>query len=111
QGVQAANPSTSDEEECPQHVPPNGTGGGEFAGARWSVRMQDQGGRILLNALKPCRSRRAGGVDDPGDEAFLKYVIQNLMRGGNRTTAVDVHGEKAIDTVVSSILDWCDRDN
>jgi general secretion pathway protein K len=94
-------PTTLDDEP-ERRVPPDGQWHeGEFGGGKWSVRMQDEGGRIPLNGLKP---------ESPEHQIFLKYVIENLMRGGNKTKGIDVHGEKAIDTVVDSILDWRDRD-
>jgi general secretion pathway protein K len=74
---------------------------GDFAGARWSVRISDEGARIAINALR---------TNSPEDEAFLHYIVQNLVRSGNKTTGVDRRMQKTVDTVVDSILDWRDRD-
>src|SRR5262245_43931794 len=75
---------------------------GDFGGARWSVRINDEGSRIPINALR---------TNSPEDEAFLRYIVTNLLRGGNKTKGIDVRGQKGIDTVVNSILDWRDRDS
>jgi len=74
---------------------------GDFSGARWSVRISDEGARIAINALR---------TNSPEDEAFLHYIVQNLVRSGNKTTGVDRRMQKTVDTVVDSILDWRDRD-
>jgi len=74
---------------------------GDFSGARWSVRISDEGARIAINALR---------TNSPEDEAFLHYIVQNLVRSGNKTTGVDRRMQKTIDTIVDSILDWRDRD-
>ena len=93
-----------DDEEPERLIPPDGEWHeGDFAGARWSVRINDEGGRIPINALR---------TNSPEDEAFLRYVVQNIVRaGGNRTTGVDRRMQTTIDTVVDSILDWRDRDS
>ncbi|HJQ74365.1 MAG TPA: hypothetical protein VJ814_05735 [Gaiellaceae bacterium] len=75
---------------------------GDFAGQRWRVRVSDDAGRIPLNSLKP---------NSGEDQLFLHYVIENLVRGGNRTTGVDRRMQKTVDTVVDSIFDWRDRDD
>src|SRR5882724_10201252 len=42
------------DDEPERRVPPDGQWHqGEFAGGKWSVRMQDEGGRIPLNGLRP----------------------------------------------------------
>src|SRR5689334_15211957 len=61
---------------------------GDFAGSRWSVRISDEGARIAINALR---------TNSPEDEAFLHYIVQNLVRSGNKTTGVDRRMEKTID--------------
>lgn len=91
-----------DDEEPERLIPPDGEWHeGDFAGARWSVRINDEGGRIPINALR---------TNSPEDEAFLRYVVQNIVRAGNQTTGVDRRMQKTIDTVVDSIFDWRDRD-
>jgi len=65
------------------------------------VRISDEGARIAINALR---------TNSPEDEAFLHYIVQNLVRSGNKTTGVDRRMQKTIDTIVDSILDWRDRD-
>ncbi len=69
---------------------------GTFQGIAYKVRMTDQGGLIPIN--RP-------------DEALLRRVITNLVRGGNSTTGIDRRTQTDIDTVVDSILDWRDRDH
>ncbi len=92
-------PTTLDDQPQPL-VPPDGEWHeGDFAGARWSVRMRDEGGLVPLNAI---------AVD--AHEAFLRWIVKNLVRGGNATTGVDRRAQKTIDTVVDSILDWRDRE-
>src|SRR5437867_7347941 len=81
-------------------VPPDGQWHeGEFAGLRWSVRMRDEGGRIPLNAI---------ATDAHAD--FLRWIVKNLVRGGNATTGIDRRAQKTIDTVVDSIIDWRDHE-
>src|SRR5262249_16262377 len=43
---------------------------------------------------------------------LLRYVVTNLVRGGNQTTGVDTDTDEQIRTIVDSILDWrdCDKD-
>ncbi len=99
-GQQQPHVGLDDEPE--RLIPPDGQWHeGDFAAARWSVRINDEGARVPLNALR---------TNSPEDEAFLRYVVQNLVRGGNQTTGVDRRTQKTIDTVVDSILDWRDRD-
>jgi general secretion pathway protein K len=75
-----------------------------FATAHYEVKLTDESGLIPINA---------GNVDNPVDAAFLeallKQVVQYAMQGGNRTTGMNVHDTKRIDTVVDSILDWRDK--
>ena len=73
-------------------------GGGTFA-----VRMAGEDGKIPLN------------VDLSGEEAgiykeLVKFVVTNLVRGGNQTTGVDKDTEQQISEIVDSIVDWRDCD-
>lgn len=77
-------------------VPPDGQWHeGAFHEATYRVRITDEGGRLPLNQIS---------------EGLLRTVITNLLRGGNRTEGVDRHGQKDIDTIAASILDWRDAD-
>jgi type II secretory pathway component PulK len=74
-----------------------------FAGGRFAVRLSGEDGKIPLN------------VDLSGDELVLykelvKFVVTNLVRGGNQTTGVDQRTAQNIDEVVDSIIDWRDCD-
>jgi general secretion pathway protein K len=92
-----------DDDEEERLVPADGEWHeGDFAGARWRVRIIDEMGRIPLNSLLPVTAEK---------NAFLHYVVENLVRGGNRTKGVDRRMEKSIDTITDSIFDWCDADD
>src|SRR6185503_19933159 len=76
---------------------------GEFAGGTFAVRMAGEDGKIPLN------------VEFSGEEngiymELIKYVVTNLVRGGNQTTGVDNDTDEQIRTIVDSILDWRDCD-
>jgi general secretion pathway protein K len=98
-GQQQQLPTTLDDQPERLVLPDGQWHEGEFAGARWSVRMRDEGGRIPLNAI----------AKDAHAE-FLRWIIKNLVRGGNATTGVDRRAQKTIDTVVDSIIDWRDHE-
>ena len=76
---------------------------GTFAGARFAVRMAGEDGKIPLNIE----------LGDDLDEytELVRFVVTNLVRGGNKTTGVDKDTDKQISTIVDSILDWRDCDD
>src|SRR5262249_49908778 len=83
-------------------VPPDGEWHeGDFAGARWSVRMIDEGGRIALNRVQA---------------DVLTRIITNLAQAhiaatGKLDTGFDRRSAANVDTIVDSILDWRDHDS
>ena len=85
--------------------PANGTWITErFANGEFKVRLTGEDGKIPLN------------VDLSGDEGtmyreLVKFVITNLVRGGNQTTGVDKDTEHQISEIVDSIIDWRDCDD
>jgi len=75
-----------------------------FAGGKFAVRLSGEDGKIPLN------------VDLTGDEGamyreLVKFVITNLVRGGNATTGVDKETEAQISEITDSIIDWRDCDD
>src|SRR4029079_2961284 len=71
---------------------------------RFGVRLAGEDGKIPLN------------VDLTGDEGamyreLVKFVITNLVRGGNATTGVDKETETQISEITDSIIDWRDCDD
>jgi len=76
----------------------------EFAGGKFAVRLAGEDGKIPLN------------VELTGDEGtmyreLIKFVVTNLVRGGNQTTGVDKDTEKQIEEITDSIIDWRDCDD
>jgi general secretion pathway protein K len=70
---------------------------GELAGAKYQVRITDEGGLIPINKV---------------GEAILKKVVQNLMVGPqSQVKGVDRRAENEVEGVVDSILDWRDPDS
>jgi general secretion pathway protein K len=67
-----------------------------FHGAKYEVRVTDEGGRIPINRA---------------NEGMLTRVITNLVRGGNATKGVNKRAEDEIAGIVDSILDWRDTDS
>jgi type II secretory pathway component PulK len=75
-----------------------------FANGKFAVRLAGEDGKIPLN------------VDLSGDEGamyreLVKFVVTNLVRGGNQTTGVDRETEKQISEITDSIIDWRDCDD
>ena len=75
-----------------------------FGGGKFKVRLTGEDGKIPLN------------VDLNGDEGtmyreLVKYVITNIVRGGNQTTGVDKDTEQQISEITDSIIDWRDCDD
>jgi type II secretory pathway component PulK len=75
-----------------------------FADGKFAVRLSGEDGKIPLN------------VDLSGDEAtmyreLVKFVITNLVRGGNQTTGIDRDTEAQISEITDSIIDWRDCDD
>jgi type II secretory pathway component PulK len=51
-------------------------------------------------------------LDDQGEyTALLRFVVTNLVRGGNQTTGVDTETDSQVSTIVDSLLDWRDCDD
>jgi type II secretory pathway component PulK len=76
----------------------------QFAGGKFAVRLAGEDGKIPLN------------VDLTGEEGamyreLVKFVITNLVRGGNQTTGVDKDTEQQISEITDSIIDWRDCDD
>lgn len=69
---------------------------GDFAGARYEVRMSDEGALISLNKA---------------DEALLTRVVTNLTQGGDPTKGIDRHAANDVATIVDCILDYRDADH
>ena len=76
---------------------------GSFAGETFAVRMAGEDGKIPLNL--------ESGEENGIYTELLKYVVTNLVRGGNQTTGVDNDTDEQIRTIVDSILDWRDCDH
>jgi general secretion pathway protein K len=91
-------PGLSSSDDTGPLVPPDGDWhDGEFAGAKWAVRMTDQGGLIPINRPK---------------RELLKTVVRNLSLGpGAATAGTTTRADTSLDVVVDSILDWLDRDD
>jgi hypothetical protein len=71
--------------------------GGEFAGAKYEVRITDQGGLIPINKV---------------DEAVLTKIVTNLLLGPNsQVQGVDRRAQQNVSEIVDSILDWRDPDS
>ena len=71
----------------------------ELSGARYGVRVTDEGGLISLNDA----AREGGAV-------LLRHVVKNLLGYGG-AAGMDRHGDAAIGTVVDSIVDWADAND
>jgi type II secretion system (T2SS) protein K len=83
----------------------------ELLGAQAEVRVTDEGSGIpLALPLDPTEDEGAVG-NGAALEVFLGEVIKNLIRGGNRTTGVNVKEEKAYSEITNAILDWIDPDD
>jgi general secretion pathway protein K len=78
---------------------------GTFGDGVFGVRLVGEDGKIPLNVELTEDSRVAF-------EQLLRFVLANLLRGGNQTTGIDQTGAQEIDAIVDSILDWrdCDRE-
>jgi general secretion pathway protein K len=93
---------SDDEDTDDLLVPPDGEWHeGDFAGAKWSVRMIDEGGRIPLNRVQ---------------SDVLTRIITNLAQAqinasGHLDTGFDRRSAGQVDTIVDSILDWRDHDS
>ena len=74
-----------------------------FADGKFAVRLSGEDGKIPLN------------VDLTSDAGMyrelVKFVITNLVRGGNQTTGVDKETEQQINEIIDSIIDWRDCDD
>jgi general secretion pathway protein K len=96
-----------DEDQLADLYPVNGhwvngtlsSGDGQFA-----VRLTGEDGRIPLNAELTPESRLV--FSD-----LIRYVVTNLVRGGNQTTGVDREADEHIRQIVDSIIDWRDCDS
>ncbi len=71
----------------------------ELSGARYGVRVSDEGGLISLND--------AASEKPP---TLLRHVVKNLLGYGG-TAGMDRHADAALGTVVDSIVDWHDADD
>jgi hypothetical protein len=58
--------------------------------------MTSEAAKIALNGIDP---------------EFLKSIVENLVREGNRTAGLDRREVAAVETIVNSIIDWQDRDD
>lgn len=97
-------PLEEEEQDEGPLVPPDGAWHeGEFHGARWAVRMTDEQSRIPLNPL--CRAR---GDLEPAAQALLTHVVRYLVTGGGNARGAGRREAADVDTVVDSMLDWCD---
>jgi type II secretory pathway component PulK len=76
---------------------------GTFGGGTFAVRMAGEDGKIPLNV-------EFAGEENGTYMELVKYVVTNLVRGGNQTTGVDNETDEQIRTIVDSILDWRDCD-
>jgi type II secretory pathway component PulK len=76
---------------------------GTFGGGTFAVRLAGEDGKIPLNV-------EISEEDDSAYVELLRYVVTNVVRGGNQTTGVDKDTEQQISTIVDSILDWRDCD-
>jgi general secretion pathway protein K len=99
--VQAPRPTKTkhmtDDADDESRVPADGVWHpGDFAGARYEVRMSDEGALIALNKA---------------DEALLTRVITNLTQGGDPTKGMDRNAVNDVATIVDCILDYRDPDH
>ncbi len=69
---------------------------GTFAGMKYRVRMEDEGGKIALNYIQG---------------PLLTRIVTNLIQRGDATRAINVHVQHDLQVIVNSILDWRDTDN
>jgi general secretion pathway protein K len=76
---------------------------GTFGGATYAVRMAGEDGKIPLNVDLTIESL-------PAFTELVRFVVTNLVRGGNETTGIDRDQEAQIQEIVDSILDWRDCD-
>jgi len=120
-------------------VPPDGAWHeGDFHGAKWSVRMTDEQSRVPINAL--CLAAQAGttvpvtptpgqpnaqhpnpaqaqqqvtstGPLEPTVQALLTTLVRYVVAGGGNAHGTGTHETAEVETIVDSILDWCDPDN
>lgn len=72
-------------------------------GGTFAVRMAGEDGKIPLNV-------EFSGEEKGLYQELVRFVITNLVRGGNQTTGVDKDTSAQIDTIVDSIVDWRDCD-
>jgi len=87
----------AEEEEERQAIPVDGQWHpGEFAGAKYEIRMIDQGGLISLNHASP---------------ALLRRVIISLVTGGDFTQSLDRRTDTQVSELVDAIIDWRDPDD
>jgi type II secretory pathway component PulK len=73
-------------------------------GAEFSVRLSGEDGKIPLNPELTPESRLV--YSD-----LVRYVVTNLVRGGNQTTGIDRDTDAQIREIVDSIIDWRDCDS
>jgi general secretion pathway protein K len=78
---------------------------GTFGGGTFAVRMSGEDGKIPLNV-------EFNGEEKGLYQELIRFVVTNLVRGGNQTTGVDKDTSAQIDQIVDSIIDWrdCDKD-
>ncbi len=89
------------DEDAEERIPADGVWHpGEFVGARYEVRMSDEGALISVNI-----------TDKLLLESLLKSVVTYLVQGGSSTKGVDRRAATDIDTVVDSIIDYEDCDS
>lgn len=73
-------------------------------GAEFSVRLSGEDGKIPLNPELTPESRLV--YSD-----LVRYIVTNLVRGGNQTTGIDRATDARIREIVDSIIDWRDCDS
>lgn len=77
-------------------IPPDGAWHkGAFGGGTYEVRVVDEAGRIAINVVS---------------DFVLEHVVKNILLG-EEAAGLDRKEEKAIRTIVDSILDWRDPDD
>lgn len=87
----------AEEEEQRQAIPVDGNWHpGEFAGAKYEIRMTDEGGRIPINFAS---------------KALLTRMVTSLATGGDFTQSLDRRTAKAVSELVDAIMDWRDTDD
>jgi general secretion pathway protein K len=69
---------------------------GEFAGAKYEIRMTDQGGLIPINRAS---------------ETLLRRLVTSLATGGDFTQSLDRRTDAAVSELVDAIIDWRDPDD